>query len=387
MGNALTAIIAGGGLGGLATAAALARTGWDVTVYERQNELRATGSGIYIWENGLKVLEALGACDKASDGAFQGTHFEQRDNQNQIIESAAIPAGRRLITTERSQLLASLRDAALDAGARIMTGTEVIGATPRGELQFSSGATARADLAIGADGVWSKVRQALGLEQVHEQSLEGALRTMIPAMKDDIPAADASKYIENWNGTRRLLITPVNDRVTYLALTCPSTDLKAKNTSVDKELWSAAFPQWAHLIERIGREVSWGVYSVIKCRAWSSGRTVILGDAAHAQPPNLGQGGGMAMQNGLALATALRGTTTQQQIPDALEKWEQEEREIVEHCQKWSTLYGEVTFLPDDVRTTVIKSAMANPWVANQIFRAANHIPTGFEAFAASTTS
>lgn len=95
----------------------------------------------------------------------------------------------------------------------------------------------------------------------------------------------------------------------------------------------------------------------------------------------------MAMQNGLALATALRGTTTQQQIPDALEKWEQEEREIVEHCQKWSTLYGEVTFLPDDVRTTVIKSAMANPWVANQIFRAANHIPTGFEAFAASTTS
>jgi 2-polyprenyl-6-methoxyphenol hydroxylase-like FAD-dependent oxidoreductase len=387
MGNALTAIIAGGGLGGLATAAALARTGWGVTVYERQNELRATGSGIYIWENGLKVLEALGACDKASDGAFQGTHFEQRDNQNQIIESAAIPAGRRLITTERSQLLASLRDAALDAGARIMTGTEVIGATPRGELQFSSGATARADLAIGADGVWSKVRQALGLEQVHEQSLEGALRTMIPAMKDDIPAADASKYIENWNGTRRLLITPVNDRVTYLALTCPSTDLKAKSTSVDKGLWSAAFPQWAHLIERIGREVSWGVYSVIKCRAWSSGRTVILGDAAHAQPPNLGQGGGMAMQNGLALATALRGTTTQQQIPDALEKWEQEEREIVEHCQKWSTLYGEVTFLPDDVRTTVIKSAMANPWVANQIFRAANHIPTGFEAFAASTTS
>lgn len=387
MGNALTAIIAGGGLGGLATAAALARTGWDVTVYERQNELRATGSGIYIWENGLKVLEALGACDKASDGAFQGTHFEQRDNQNQIVESAAIPAGRRLITTERSQLLASLRDAALDAGARIMTGTEVIGATPRGELQFSSGATARADLAIGADGVWSKVRQALGLEQVHEQSLEGALRTMIPAMKDDIPAADASKYIENWNGTRRLLITPVNDRVTYLALTCPSTDLKAKSTTVDKELWSAAFPQWAHLIERIGREVSWGVYSVIKCRAWSSGRTVILGDAAHAQPPNLGQGGGMAMQNGLALATALRGITTQQQIPDALEKWEQEEREIVEHCQKWSTLYGEVTFLPDDVRATVIKSAMANPWVANQIFRAANHIPTGFETFAASTTS
>lgn len=379
MSKKLTAIIAGGGLGGLATAAALARTGWDVTVYERQSELRASGSGIYIWENGLKVLEALGAHDQAVEGAFRGTHFEQRDNRNQIIESAAIPADRRLITTERRQLLAALRDAALGAGVRIQTNAEVIGATPRGELQFASGETARADLAIGTDGIWSKVRQALGLEQVHEQSLEGALRTMIPAREGDIPAADSSKYIENWNGTRRLLITPVNKNITYLALTCPHTDDKARNTVVDKKLWSADFPQWAHLIERIGPEVSWGVYSVIKCRAWSSGRTVILGDAAHAQPPNLGQGGGMAMQNGLALATVLQNVSTQQAIPDALEQWEHNERDIVEHCQKWSTLYGEVTFLPDDVRSMVIRNAMANPWVASQIFRAANHTPTGSE--------
>jgi len=377
MSKKLTAIIAGGGLGGLATACALAKKGWQVTVYERQSELRASGSGIYIWENGLKVLEALGAYEHAVKGAFRGTHFEQRDNRNQVIESAAIPPDRRLITTERSQLLAALRDAALAAGVTIKTRAEVIGATPRGELLFASGETVRADLAIGADGIWSKVRQTLGLELVHDQSLEGALRTMIPAKAGDIPAADASKYIENWNGMRRLLITPVNNTITYLALTCPHTDEKAKNTVIDKALWSADFPQWAHLIERIGTEVSWGTYSVIKCRAWSSGRTVILGDAAHAQPPNLGQGGGMAMQNGLALATALQDISSQQAIPDALELWERNERDIVEHCQKWSTLYGEVTFLPDEVRSTVIKSAMADPWVAGQIFRAANHPPTG----------
>nr|WP_243410935.1 NAD(P)-binding protein [Pusillimonas noertemannii] len=99
MAKALTAIIAGGGLGGLATAAALARTGWRVTVFERQNELRANGSGIYIWENGLRVLEALGACEDAIRDAFRGTHFEQRDNRNAIIESAAIPSDRRLMTT------------------------------------------------------------------------------------------------------------------------------------------------------------------------------------------------------------------------------------------------------------------------------------------------
>jgi 2-polyprenyl-6-methoxyphenol hydroxylase and rela ted FAD-dependent oxidoreductases len=119
------------------------------------------------------------------------------------------------------------------------------------------------------------------------------------------------------------------------------------------------------------------VYSIIKCSAWSAGRTVILGDAAHAQPPNLGQGGGMAMQNGLALAVALEGVSRAEQIPAALEAWEARERPLVDHCQKWSTLYGEVAFLPDDVRTATIRGAMGNPWVSEQIFRAANHAPTG----------
>ncbi len=89
----LTAIVAGGGIGGLATGAALAQHGWDVTIYERQNELRAAGAGIYIWENGLRVLEALGAYDDAVKGAFHGRFFEQRDNHGNIIEFGADSAG------------------------------------------------------------------------------------------------------------------------------------------------------------------------------------------------------------------------------------------------------------------------------------------------------
>src|SRR5579862_3778514 len=173
----LTAIIAGGGIGGLATGAALAQHGWTVTVYERQPELRAIGSGIYIWENGLRVLEALGAYDEAVKGAFHGRFFEQRDNKGQIIESAPIPPDKRLITVQRSQLLAALRDACLRAGVTIVTKTEVVGATARGELLLAGGQTVRADLCVGVDGIWSRVRQTLGLELLHEQTVEGALRT------------------------------------------------------------------------------------------------------------------------------------------------------------------------------------------------------------------
>ena len=173
-------------------------------------------------------------------------------------------------------------------------------------------------------------------------------------------------------------MTPVNEQQTYLALTCPDTDLRASAIPVDKAVWRESFPQWSHLIDRIGEfPVNWGVYSVTRCSAWSAGRTAIVGDAAHVQTPNLGQGGGMAMQNGLAMAVCLESARDRRDIPDALETWEAGEREIVEHCQRWATLYGEVTYLPDDVRTRVIRGAMSDPWVAGQIFRAANHAPLG----------
>src|SRR5688572_2694797 len=59
--------IAGAGIAGLAAAAALAQRGWSVTVHERDAEVRAFGAGIFIYENGLRVLKALGALDEAMD--------------------------------------------------------------------------------------------------------------------------------------------------------------------------------------------------------------------------------------------------------------------------------------------------------------------------------
>lgn len=378
MSKKLTAIVAGGGIGGLATAAALAQRGWDVTVYERQDALRAVGAGIYIWENGLRVLEALGAYEEATAGAFRGTHFEQRDAQGDIIESAPIEADKRLLTVPRSMLLDALKNACLRAGVHVVTRAEVIGATSRGELLFPNNETVQADLAVGVDGIWSKVRASLGLERLHEQTREGALRTMIPAQPGDFGPDDAGKYIECWKGARRFLITPVSEHETYLALTCPHDDKAARGMPVDKALWAADFPQWKHLIDRIGSApVNWGVYSVTRCHAWSAGRTAILGDAAHAQTPNLGQGGGMAMQNGLSLAVHLEGVSDPRDIPAALERWESTERELTEHCQRWASLYGEVTYLPDEIRNRVMRGAMSDPWIASQVFRAANHTPTG----------
>ncbi|MEI9922436.1 MAG: NAD(P)/FAD-dependent oxidoreductase [Bradyrhizobium sp.] len=372
----LRAIISGAGFGGLTAATALARRGWAVTVFERQPEVRAAGSGIYIWENGLRILEAIGASVVRPD-TFHGRAMEQRDGQNQVIDAGEFPPDMRLVTVPRKDLLESLKNTAIGAGVEIRTGAEVIGASAAAELHFGGGHTEAADLVVGADGIWSAVRRALGLELFHEQTVEGALRAIIPGTQQDLGDNGRDKYIENWNGTRRFLITPLTPTEMYLAFTCPKEDDAGKISPLDKKAWASSFPHWSHLIERVEDIIPWSPYSTISVKSWSAGRSAIIGDAAHAQPPNLGQGGGMAMQIGLALAVAMEGVTDRRDIPDRLSAWEQRERELVDHCQKWSRMYGEVSFLPDEVRKRAITHTMADPWVRSQITRAARSHPTG----------
>jgi 2-polyprenyl-6-methoxyphenol hydroxylase-like FAD-dependent oxidoreductase len=378
MSGRFRAIIAGGGFGGLTAAAALAQRGWSVTIYERQPELRTAGSGIYIWENGLRVLDAIGT-RVGTETAFRGLAMEQRDQHDRILDPGEFPPSVRLVTVTRKDLLNGLRAAAEKAGVEIRTGTEVIGAGTNGDLHFAGARADEADLAIGADGIWSAVRRSLGVELFHQQTDEGALRAIINATPADLGPNGQNKYIECWSGLRRFLITPLNATDVYLALTCQKDDFAGKESPLDKKSWQAFFPRWAHLIERVDEVLPWAPYSIIKVRAWSAGRTAIIGDAAHAQPPNLGQGGGMAMQIALALAVHLEGLTDRRDIPERLAAWEAKERALAEHCQRWSCLYGEISTLPDAMRAKIVGHAMADDWIRQQILRAARSIPTGTE--------
>ncbi|WP_159070487.1 NAD(P)-binding protein, partial [Achromobacter xylosoxidans] len=108
----LEAIISGGGIGGLATAAALGRRGWRVTVYESRPGLRVAGSGIYLWSNGLAVLSEIGAYERAMRNAFLAEGIEQRDHTGQVLVPALLPPGLRVLAVARSDLLAGLEAAA-----------------------------------------------------------------------------------------------------------------------------------------------------------------------------------------------------------------------------------------------------------------------------------
>jgi len=368
--------IAGAGLGGLTAAAALAQRGWSVRVHERSPELRTAGAGIYVFENGLRVLEAIGAFDAAVRGAHEAYMRETRDRSNRVVARMRFDAarGRRTFTIVRQQLLEAIAAAATTAGAEILTCSEAIGARPDGALLMADGRELKADLAIGADGVNSRVRESLDLGMRRRPLADGAIRLLIPRLPEETLSDEGRKYVEHWSGHRRLLYVPCSRTDVYLALTTLQADTAGRALPLDKAVWTASFPHLAALVARIGAQGRWDRFEVIRLRRWSAGRAAVLGDAAHAQAPNLGQGGGCAMMSALGLAVALE---ERRDVEAALDLWERRERPLVEHTQRVSSLYSEVTTWPDWLRAAAFGIVDRSRWLTAQRMRTANAIPTG----------
>src|SRR5579872_6400751 len=196
--------IAGAGFAGLTAACALAQRGWRVRVHERSDRLRTTGAGIYIYENGLRVLEALGAYEAAVAGASLAHTREVRDDRNRVI-SVHRWSGSRVFSIVRQKVIDALAAAAARAGAEIVTGSAVIAATAAGELALANGQRLKADLIIGADGSHSRVRHSLGVPTTRRYLVDGCTRLLLARTPQERGSTDDGRTIEYWSGTRRIL--------------------------------------------------------------------------------------------------------------------------------------------------------------------------------------
>ncbi len=357
--------IAGAGFAGLAAAIALRQRGWTVRIHEAERELRAFGAGIFIWENGLRILKSLGAYDAAVTGAHEAPLNQSRNERNETYYSIKFgpDRGTRMITMTRQHLFQALLTQAQKLGVDIETGSEALGAEPEGILLAAKGRKHRADLVVGADGVRSKIRDSLGQPVWREQYEQGVIRLLVDRREDDLTPVDRDYVINFWSGRYRLMYVPCNQREVYLLLGAHKSDLAATALPVRSEVYSEAFPFLAGILGRIGDRGRFDVYEAMKLTRWSVGRVAIVGDAAHSMPPTLGQGAGSAMANALSLAVAL---DQDPEIGEALAAWESRERPLTEHTQNTSI----------DHAQNRVGSGPRTKW-DDEALRTARYIPTG----------
>jgi 2-polyprenyl-6-methoxyphenol hydroxylase-like FAD-dependent oxidoreductase len=368
--------VAGGGFAGLTAACALAQHGWSVRVHERSDQLRPQGAGIYIYENGLRVLERLGACEDAIKGAPFAHTREMCDEQNRLLAVHRWDKSTRVYSVVRQRVINALADAARRAGAEIVLDSEAASATPDGELVMTDGRRLKADLIVAGDGFYSKIRDSLGLLRKRRDMPDGAIRFMIDKTPEEMASGDGGTTIETWSGSRRILYTPVSETEVYMALTMLHSDEAARRVPIDRDLWVRAFPHLESLIDRFGDRGRYDRFGYSSLTSWSAGRVAVLGDAAHALPPNIGQGAGCSMMNALALAVYL---DREADIPTALSQWETNERPITEHTQRVSVFLGLPTTWPAPLRRGFLTLAGKSKWMIAQRTKTARHIPTGTE--------
>ena len=322
--------VVGGGIGGMAVAGSLAQRGWKVVVHERGSELREIGAGIYLKENSIRVLEELGCLGQIVDTGSRLETSEIRDGSGRSLLHRDV--GReRVYTVLRETLHRELASAAGRLGAQIRLNSGIASVFPDGRIQDDSGEEYRADLIVGADGLGSIVRQQAGLQRTLSRMPNGSTRILVPQ-----EASDPKKgSVEYWHQNKRVMVVPIGPDITYFCASSREDDSRGVALPFDIEHWTRSFPNLEQLFGRVkpGNGVH-HAHGYVRVSAWHRGRIALIGDAVHGQPPNLGQGAGLAISNGRALAQAL---DTHVAVPQALESWERDNRKLTEQVQSWST--------------------------------------------------
>ncbi|MFH9693251.1 FAD-dependent oxidoreductase [Streptomyces globisporus] len=293
-----TATVVGAGIGGLATAIGLRRAGWSVTVLERRTELERYGAAFGIHPTAQSALDRLGVGDALREHAvpYRDAHIRTPDGTS----IARLPLERIERKAGRPELLIS-RPYLLDA---LLAGLDAFGDVPvkLGERVTDVDALAAGqDLVIGADGIRSAVRTACFGDRSGPREVGTVAWIGIADIESPV-------HGETWGSGRFFGLTPVEPSRTNWYATAPEA------TTADE--LRGLFAGWHDPIPRIlaaTDPATWIRYEMRHLHpalpsfvsAEASGQVALVGDAAHAMTPNLGQGACTAILDADALTRAL----------------------------------------------------------------------------------
>ncbi|MET0157067.1 MAG: FAD-dependent monooxygenase [Methyloceanibacter sp.] len=316
------ALIAGGGIGGLAAGIALARQGMTCEILERSHFAEETGAGIQLGPNGTRALRALGALDAIGGDAFRPEAIVIHDGVTgrkliamPLGAAAEERYGAPYLTLRRADLHAALRAAlAGETGAALRTGFELSAIDTQGGdnvvARGADGSEANGVCLIGADGLWSALRARISPGADLRFAGATAWRTQIP--RATLPARFAEPVVGLWIGPRAHLVHyPVGGGadLNVVAVTMGGSGRQGWSQPGDAASLLASFAPWTReaksLLERADAWRGWSLYRLTGLEHWSAGPLTLLGDAAHPVLPYLAQGAALAIEDGLALAACL----------------------------------------------------------------------------------
>ena len=328
----MRAVVIGGGIGGLAAAVGLHRVGWTVTVLEKAPEFGDVGAGISLWPNALRCLDELGV-DLGARLAPQreGGFRDRRGRRITRFDAAEFERrhGRPLGAIHRRDLIAALRDAVPAESLR--TGQEVTEVHEDGLVRVGS-EELRADLVVAADGIHSRVRHALFPDHP-EPSYSGSTAFRGIAHR---PGTGLSTSFDR--GTEVGVLPLTGGDVYWWISTLAAPGTREADLRQAFENWHDPIPA---LLEATPPEavLHHDLYHLATpLPTYTRGRIALLGDAAHAMPPFLGQGGCQAIEDAVVLAHAV----STQDVNSALESYDRQRRPRSQQVARESVRMGKL---------------------------------------------
>jgi FAD-dependent urate hydroxylase len=332
--NNLKVVVIGAGIGGLTTGIALRQVGFQVEIYDKVRSLRPIGAGISLWSNGVKVLNRLGMGAQIAQIGGQMDRMQYRSLSGEILNDIPLrplieSVGQRPYPVARTDLQKILLDA---YGDEIHLGTRCIGveADDRGvTAQFEDGTAAKGDLLIAADGIHSGLREYV-LGEPYQPKYRGYVNWNGLVSASDTLAPPNTWVIYVGYHQRASLMPVAGDRLYFFFDVPLPPGTTAEPDQYRAEL-SQHFAGWAapiqHLIAQLDPQkvARLEIRDVGPIDRLVRGRVALLGDAAHATCPDLGQGGCQAMEDGLMLTQCLQ--TTNISVEDALKRYESDRKE------------------------------------------------------------
>ncbi len=298
----MKAIIVGGGIGGLATALALGQHGWQVEVLERAAAFGEVGAGLSLWPNALRALDALGVGAVVRGRAALAGQAGIRDAAGRwLARTDTAELDRRYGPTamiHRADLLGVLRAA---VPAEVLRGGITVTGVRPGTVVHSGGES-RADLIVGADGIRSITRTSLW------PGTAAPRYAGYTAWRVVTPPVPVGASGESWGAGERFGFVPLPDGRIYCFATA--------NAAAGEDGGGLAglrrrFGGWHDPIPALLAAASPDavlhddLYELPPLPAYAAGHVVLVGDAAHAMTPNLGQGACQALEDAVVLGQLL----------------------------------------------------------------------------------